>query len=221
MSSTLPTSTPPTPRETGRDPQLHLGSLVWGAVFMLVGIGWLLELLDIVDVRWSMLLPAVLVLVGAVLVLGARHARTGGLIALGIVLLMIALFVGMVRGIDGPTGERTEHPTSLTQLDDSYAVGVGSTTVDLSDIAPDEYDGVERIQADVGLGEMRIIVPDGVEVRLDADVAMGEARLFDESVSGFGAEHRLETDDYDDPDAEARLRVDADVAMGSLRIDRE
>lgn len=228
MTGTLPqpdAGTTPT-RERGTpitdEPRVHLGAVVTGVIFVIAGIAWLLDVLDILDVRWSMLAPVGLVVVGAALVFGSRRAHVGGLVALGIVLL-VAAFVGSMagpwtNGFDGPSGDVREHPMTLGQIDSEYSIGAGSMRVDLTDVEPDEYVGVQEVEANVSMGEMRIIVPDGVEVRLIANVGMGEARLFDEEASGFGTSRELETPDYDD--ADAQLEVRGNVGMGSLRIER-
>ncbi|MGZ8626356.1 MAG: LiaF transmembrane domain-containing protein, partial [Actinomycetota bacterium] len=64
--STVPEPPPPptTPPRTGR--------LVAGVVLVLIGVGWLLEVLDVVEFPWEVLLPAALIAVGVALLLTAR-----------------------------------------------------------------------------------------------------------------------------------------------------
>jgi hypothetical protein len=68
---------------------------------------------------------------------------------------------------------------------------------------------------DLGIGEARVIVPEGVCVATDAQVGIGEARTFDLHNGG------IDVDLEDLPDASGdttRLLVKADVGVGALRI---
>jgi len=56
MSTTSP---PASPLE-----RAHSGRLVAGLLLVLFGVGWLLEVLDVIDFPWDVLLPVALVLVG-------------------------------------------------------------------------------------------------------------------------------------------------------------
>lgn len=52
----------------------HPGTFVFGLIFVLFGIGYLLDLAGIMDVRPGRLWPVVLIAIGAVIALSARSS---------------------------------------------------------------------------------------------------------------------------------------------------
>ena len=108
-----PPPAPAAPAPAGRS----LGHIVLGAVLVLIGVGWLLEALDVADVPWRFLLPSVLILVGLALTLGARTGRHGGLVAVGVVLTVLVLLAGAIEvlvdvPLAGGVGDKTHTPTA-------------------------------------------------------------------------------------------------------------
>src|SRR5215207_4220389 len=129
----------------------------------------------------------------------------------------LALSAGAVSAagidLDGGVGERDYRPASVTELRETYELGMGELIVDLRHT--DLPTGDVPMAIDLGVGEARVIVPDDVCVATDAQVGIGEARTFDRE------NHGVDVDVDDLPDASAattRLLVQADVGIGSLRI---
>jgi phage shock protein PspC (stress-responsive transcriptional regulator) len=129
----------------------------------------------------------------------------------------LALSAGVVSAagidLDGGVGDRDYRPASAADLQDEYELGIGELIVDLrqTDLPP----GDVPMKVDLGVGEARVIVPDGVCVATKAHVGVGEARTFELHNEG------IDVDMDDQPDARptrTRLLVDADVGVGSLRI---
>ena len=69
------------PEERARG--VALGRLALGALLLVLGIGWLLEILDVADVAWGAILPAALIVIALALLFGAG-GRHSGLITLGV-----------------------------------------------------------------------------------------------------------------------------------------
>jgi hypothetical protein len=217
-----PPPTPQAPPQGGPGP----GHVVAGAVLVLIGVGWLLEALGVTDVPWRLLLPAALVLVGLALALGARNGRHGVLVAVGVVLTLAVLFTGAIDVISdlplsGGIGEQSNRPT--TQAADAYRWGIGRMTLDLSQVPA--LAGRE-ISASVIIGELVVIVPDGLPLSITARSGMGQVQVLgftrsgiDPSLACVGRAATLTCGATADPE-EAALRLDLEVAMGRVEVQR-
>jgi predicted membrane protein len=67
------------------------------------------------------------------------------------------------------------------------------------------------------VGELRIVVPEGVPLDVHATAGVGEVEVLDRSSSGVGAKvEELFEDDSDGP----TLRIEASVGVGQIRVVR-
>jgi hypothetical protein len=217
---------PPLPPEAPPQGGPGLGHVVAGAVLVLIGMGWLLEALGVTDVPWRLLLPAALILVGLALTLGARSGRHGGLVAVGVVLTLAVLFAGAIDVISdlplsGGIGEQDNRPT--TQLADTYRWGIGRMTLDLSRVPA--LAGRD-ISASVIIGELVVIVPDGLPLSITARSGMGQVDVLGSTRSGIdpglecvGSTATLTCGAAANPE-ESALRLDLEVAVGRVEVQR-
>ncbi|MEX2405935.1 MAG: LiaF domain-containing protein [Actinomycetota bacterium] len=182
MSTTSP---PASPFERVRS-----GRLVAGLLLVLFGAGWLLEVLDVIDFPWDVLLPIALVLVGVALVVVSRSgARPGGLIAVGVVLTGVMVIGSAIDfPLGGGVGEREERPATIAALREEYRLGIGQLTVDLTNLSTAELDGDARTRVRVGIGQLVVIVPEGLAVLVEARATVGNVRVFEDEEGGFGVE---------------------------------
>ena len=144
-----------------------------------------------------------------------RMRRLLGLlvVALATIVALAAAFVAVfdVRLRDG-VGERFHVVTSTQDLRGEYRLGVGDLRVDLSSIALPV--GETHLEARVDVGALRVIVPDGVALRVRADAQFGDIDLLEESVDGYDVEATLD-------EAGPRVLVlDAHVGVGSVDVTR-
>lgn len=182
MSTTSP---PASPLERVRS-----GRLVAGLLLVLFGVGWLLEVLDVIDFPWDVLLPIALILVGVAIVVASRSgARPGGLIAVGIVLTGVMVIGSAIDfPFGGGVGERLERPATVSELRDEYVLGIGQLTVDLTDLSAGELGADARTRVRVGVGQLVVIVPEELPVLVFARATVGNVRVFEDEEGGFGAE---------------------------------
>lgn len=193
-------------KEGGR---VHVGRLTLGALLLLLGVGWLLQTLDVLAVRWQVLLAAVLIVVGAALTVVGRQ---GGLITLGVILTVVLAFASMLDvPFEGGIGERAHRPAAAVDLQERYRLGIGNLTVDLTDV---EIPDGTRIDASIGMGELVVVVPEEVRVRASGRAGIGEVLLLDRSQGGLGVEHAVT--DGTGP----TMEIEASVGIGKVVVRR-
>ena len=196
---------------------LPAGRVLVGALLGLFGIGWLLEALDVADVPWDVVLPLGLVLIGGLVVAGARRGRgQGGLIALGVVLTLV-LAVGTVADVplEGGVGDRTFHPMSGTSLRAEYPLGVGQLTLDLRDVPQEAFQTSGVVLVHVGIGHVVVRVLRGTLIAIRAHAEVGQVVVFGRRNSGF------DVDGGSDPHVPlgtSLLALDVSVGIGEVEV---
>ncbi|MEO7754420.1 MAG: PspC domain-containing protein [Terracoccus sp.] len=155
-----------------------------------------------------------------VLVAGLVGRRAGGLAPLAILGVLAALVTSAApAGLTQPfsTGDRTETVTTLTG-NDSYQLGLGALVVDLTnaDVTPS---GVERVTTSLGVGQLDIIVPEGVRVVVTTSGRGGEVIA---TGSDRGPQYQLAgsgwTETFAYGTGPTELIVDAEVGLGQINV---
>ena len=158
------------------------------------------------------LVPAMVITAGVAVVAGAFLKPVRWLVPPA---LALALAAGVVSGIDldGGVGQREYRPTSTVDLRDRYELGIGDLVVDLRDT--DLPAGDVPLEVDVGLGQAVVLVPRDVCVATNADVGVGNVRMFERDNGG------IDVDFQDTPEAApdvTRLVLDAEIGVGEVRV---
>jgi phage shock protein PspC (stress-responsive transcriptional regulator) len=169
------------------------------------------------------------------LVLGLLGRRAGFTGFLAIVVALVTWTASVVPDLTfgGGIGERTWRP-SATDTTAEYRLGIGSAGLDLVD-ARDNPGTAREIEARVGIGELRIYIPENLTVRVRSSVGAGDISRMDtpdlgpiaplgrdgDSVDLDGRDGRnistVETFGEGDPD----VIVDAHVGFGQILIGKE
>jgi hypothetical protein len=180
-----PPPTPPTPSSRS-----HTGRIVGGIVLVVLGVGWLLDLLG-VEFPWDVALPATLVAIGvALLVAAGRGGSHGALVTAGVVVTALVVLGSIVDvPFRGGIGERAVAPTSIAAVEDEYRLAIGDLTVDLGGV--DDFassSSIRDIEVRVGIGHATVILPASASVRVVAHSGLGNVQLFEQEASGFDVE---------------------------------
>src|SRR5438105_6143825 len=153
------------PRRRWGDGQL-LGLLLLG-----FGVAALLRESGVFLIKWEAILAGLLVALGVGLVLTARTGRRTWPVILGVVLILSlsarspSLHFPLPAG--SAIGDRAVLVRDAGQLAASYSQGVGNLTVDLGQLTFDPPT-TKYVRIHEGIGNVRVVVPAGVEVALDA-----------------------------------------------------
>ena len=212
---------PPAPPPERERETSYLGRVTVGFSVLALGVLGLLDsLLPGFHPQFRHYVALLVAVIGLGLVLGAWFGRSGGLIVFGLLLIPflvlspLAVFVdrGSSIDLDFRSTERSIHRAySVREILDDYDLGIGSLLIDLRDV--DFAGQTVETQVDVGIGEVRVYLPDGVSAEVDGDVGMGLLQVGDQGHSGLGihAVYHLEG-------SEGTLLLDADVGIGQVVV---
>ena len=156
-----------------------------------------------------------------VTIVGLAGFRTSGIATTAAIVTTIALLsstVGGFRGADVALGETRWEPASVSDLQGDYSVGMGEGTLDLTRLPADQLSG-HPIKLTVGMGTIKVLVPDDMSVTVDGTVRMGEISLVDRGgvkQTMAGLNHAGQMTSGSGP----TLRITSTVGMGDTLIER-
>lgn len=142
-----------------------------------------------------------------------------GRIILGIVLaLLIVSVAGLLLAIRVPVfsgvGERTEHPALVSEVHSKYTLGVGRLNLDLGGVELPK--GQTFVRAEVGVGELHIIVPNDASVDVDGRAQAGDVILFGQKESGS----HVHTHVVERTGSGRVLDLDLHTGLGKITVER-
>jgi hypothetical protein len=157
--------------------------------------------------------------VGGALCVGAFYGRARGLIALGIVGTMVA---GTLATIDVPLrggiGDRRYHPSAIESVRREYRLGIGDLRVDLSDLPITATTRDIDVDVRVGIGQARVIVPDGVTLDLEGHSGAGAVHLLGRDQNGVDADDAVRV--AAPREGAPVVHVDARAGLGAVIVER-
>jgi phage shock protein PspC (stress-responsive transcriptional regulator) len=176
--------------------------------------------LGFVAVAFGAALGGGAVIAGLVIALGGAlvvSSFLGGRRWLVLPALVIAIPLGFVAAagldVNGGVGDRDYQPTTVAELEDGYQLGIGQMRVDLTHV--DLPPGRTPLELDMGVGSVRLFVPDDVCVASDVRVGAGYARVLDRDNGGLDVDWRQSP--VEDAGVK-RLVIHGDVGIGELQI---
>ena len=162
-----------------------------------------------------------LLVVGLTILWVTRSERRVGRIVKALIVLVVAALAAVISAIvlafawfnvslgDG-VGDRTYTPVTAAAVAPSYKLGVGDLRIDLSGITTGRTQ--LHLKARVGVGRLRVIVPQGVPVQVDAHAKVGNVEVLGNRDSGRNAS--LNTG------SSGGITIDARVGLGHVEVDR-
>jgi hypothetical protein len=171
-------------------------------------------LLAIAGVSAASLLASCLIVVGAGLITGSLFGRRRGLIAVGILLTMATATASVADvPVNGGAGDRFWHPTSLAALQATYELGAGGADLDLRDL--DLHGETRTVTVQLGMGDLRIWLPDGVAVEAKAHAGVGEVEMLGALDHGVDVDRSAQLDGTG-----GAIVLDARVGFGHVEVNR-
>jgi phage shock protein PspC (stress-responsive transcriptional regulator) len=215
-----------TPPPAPERPSSLLGRLAFGLALVTVGVLWILEISDVIDLGVGRILAAALLVLGVGLLVGAFVGRARWLILPAALLTPVVLLASVLSPMtwadvdlrtDG-VGERVERPASVAEAEAGYQLGAGSLRLDLTGVELDDLEaaGTTRVTVQIGAGEVLVDVPDDVNVTATARAGAGEVALFGTEGSGLGVTRNeaLATLGDDAP----TIELDVQVGFGTVDV---
>jgi hypothetical protein len=215
MSGPPPAQPPPgEPTRRANVPQAA-ASVVGGLLLLVVGVLWLLDATDTIELRWRILLPISLIIVGITCAAVSTRQRVGGLVTVGVVLSVLVVASALLPDQLGfRVGDQIARPAAVSDIRDEYSHGIGQLTIDLRDL---ELDTDITVAAGVGMGELLVRVPDEITIVVVASAGIGEVSALGRSSSGFGA--RLD-ERFPIADGGPVIRLELSVGIGEVVVRR-
>ena len=179
------------PASPPRSSRFHAGRLVLGLVVVVIGVTAFLQAAGVSDVPWKAVLPGSLIAVGLGLVVAGQRSESGqgGLIAIGIVLTILLAGASAVDiPLEGGVGERTERPTSLSEVKSDYRLAIGQLTLDLTSVSVPVTGTARTVRARVGVGQLIVELPSDQLALVRGHAGMGQVTIFGQSDEGFGVD---------------------------------
>jgi len=204
-----------------------LGTLTLSVTVLVSGILLVLRENGVEGLTVARILAVALLVLGAGLVLGTWWGRARWLalvgLALAALLVPAALLEGSPGSLRGGFGERTWVPADAAARDRSYELGAGEAVLDLRQLEPG---GARRtLDADVGVGQLVVLVPEDLVVQVSAEVGLGEivVRELDGSRTYYGDQDSTRLDDefvVGSPARDAAVELDLEVGAGEIEVRR-
>jgi phage shock protein PspC (stress-responsive transcriptional regulator) len=141
--------------------------------------------------------------------LRAAVATTVTLLALTAAAIAIGVAWFDVSFSDG-VGTRIYQPVTASQVRPAYTLGVGDLRLDLSQLGP--VTRPTTVHASVGVGRIRVIVPQGMQFAVNAHAKVGELDIL--SLRQKGSDTTLSTG------SGSLLVIDASVGLGRVDVQR-
>lgn len=113
-------------------------------------------------------------------------------------------------------GDVNLRPESIDPAGLKAEQGLGDITVDLTKTSFNP--GENQIHCSLGVGDINVVVPQGVPISAIVEIGAGSGRIFGRQTDGFGKKVRYEDPDYASADVKIRLR--AKIGLGDATISR-
>ncbi|MFI6320695.1 PspC domain-containing protein [Nonomuraea sp. NPDC050556] len=163
---------------------------------------------------------AMLITIGAGLLVATWWGRGAGLVALGTLVALVVGFGLMFGGVPRKIGSPVWNPTSVAEASKRYEVGLGDGKLDLTDLEMTPGTKV-TFNAEISVGELLVIVPPDARVEVHARNKFGDIKI-DHSVTG-GADvtvNEVLTPDVPPKGDVSTIVLNIDGGIGDIEVRR-
>lgn len=135
------------------------------------------------------------------------------------ILMVMAVIVGVVIGAaaEADVVDIEHTPTAVTDIPNSVDVDQADVVIDLTELSATDFAGQAGpvdVDVDVDFGSVRVIVPEGLNVDVNAKTEVGSTEVFDRNNDGF--DNRVEIEDGGQTDIDFTI----DVGLGEIEVER-
>lgn len=191
-----------------------------GVLLLAFGVGCLLRQTGVLPMSWKTLFASLLIILGFGLVITARRGRRRWPILLGIVLILGMASSSSTLDINFPAqaiGDRVVRPIGVATLERTYRQGIGNLTIDLSQTGL--MDKTTTLTIHQGVGNLDVVVPEGVGVETDVHIGIGHADVLGRRIAdGAGVSQHHRTPDF--ATAEHRVSLQVHLGVGNVEVKR-
>ncbi|MFV1990471.1 MAG: PspC domain-containing protein, partial [Acidimicrobiales bacterium] len=198
-----------------------------GLLLVVIGVLGVMQLSGVMALEAGSLGALLLIGIGIATVVGAFGRPWPGLVVTGTLLAFLLAFVTIIdTPIGDGIGDRTVSPDAVAELTEAQRLTMGSLVLDLTqvDFAEQASPGAGLdssgafeplvVSASVMVGDLRLILPEGVTVGGDVRVGTGKLMLLGDTRNGFLLEESVE-------ETTPEIILDLRVGLGSLVVDQE
>lgn len=222
-----PIAPPPPPKPRRRRPSAFIGLVSLGIAIIGIGLGAALH--GPTGFPGSSATLAFVIALGGVslvvLALGLRGRASGFSGFLAVILsflLAVSLIGSQVPNSNSGVGERTWRPVPAAGTT-TFELGAGDAVLDLDRlVTTTPRTTPQTIEVDMGAGELTILVPPGLDARVDAQVGFGSIRHTGSTVTGVdessGSDRSTSVTIGDTP---VEVVIDAELGLGQITIQEQ
>lgn len=221
-----PIAPPPPPKPRRRRPSAFIGLVSLGIAIAGIGLGAALDGPtgfpgSASTLAYLIALAGVSLVVLALGLRGRASGFSGFLVFALSFLLAISLIGSQVPNSNG-VGERTWSPVPAVGTT-TFELGAGDAVLDLDGlVTTTPRTTPQTIEVDMGAGELTILVPEGLDARIDANVGFGNIRHTGATVTGVnetsGADRSTSVTIGDTP---VEVVIDAELGLGQITIQEQ
>jgi phage shock protein PspC (stress-responsive transcriptional regulator) len=212
--SFAPYPPPAPPRPVAR----RVGGLAMAAALVVLGVGGVLASAGAIHVGWARGTALTVMVLGAAMAFGGLFGRTRWLIPFGVIATVpLIVFSALQVPLQGETGPVTWHPAAAASLAAPYQLAGGDGTLDLTSIDP--HGRTVHVTAQVGAGDLQIIVPR--DATITASVHLGVGKITFPGIASYGGLDVTRT--LDAPAAEpsdGTIALTLTVGAGNVEVNR-
>ncbi|MGK5549037.1 PspC domain-containing protein [Streptomyces sp. URMC 127] len=170
-------------------------------------------------------LACALAVFGLGMAVSSRYGRTGGgtVVAAVLTAVLLAGAAALPKSVSTQWVRSTWRPESVAAVRDEYRVGSGMGVLDLTGL-PWQRGAAVGTRAEVGAGQLKLVLPDDVTARITMDVGVGDIRLPGEARDDVdvrpGQKKQVTLEPRSGKPSRGTLEIRLKVGIGQVEVDR-